>query len=104
MLCICCVCVSAVAGDSKTWGGREETQHGILQQTASYYIIVPPDEIRGVGLILYANKTICFQKQKPLSGKKAASLKTSSIYIMSLNKEELILAMEWFKCVILPTK
>ena len=58
----------------------------------------------GWGAILYANKTICFQKQKPLSGEKAASLKTFSIYIMSLNKEVLILAMEWIKCVILPTK
>ena len=37
------------AGDSKNWGGQEENQHGILQQTASNYIIVPPDEIGGVG-------------------------------------------------------
>ena len=32
-------------------------------------------------------KTICFQKQKPLNGEKAASLKTFSINILFLNKE-----------------
>ena len=47
----------------------------------------------GWGAILYANKTTC------LSGEKAAYVKTFSIYIMSLNKEVLILAMEWIKCV-----
>ena len=51
------------AGDSKNWGGQEENQHGILQQTASNYIIVPHlMKSEGWGAILYANKTICFQK------------------------------------------
>lgn len=38
----------------------------------------------------------CFQKQKSLSGEKAASLKTFSINILFLNKEVLILSLEWF--------
>ena len=85
------------AGDSKNWGRQEENQHGILQQTASYYIIAPyPMKSGGWEAILYGNKTICFQKEKPLSCEKDASLKTFSIYILFLNKEVLILAMEWF--------
>ena len=85
------------AGDSKYWGGQEKNQHGISQQTTSNYIIVPQlMKSEGWGTVLYANKTICFQKQKPLSGEKAASLKTFSIYILFLNKEVLILAVEWF--------
>ena len=42
-------CTPVAAGDSKNWGGQEENQHGILQQTTSNCIIVPPDEIRDGG-------------------------------------------------------
>ena len=42
----------------------------------------------------YANKTISFQKQKPLSGEKAASLNTF-IHIVS-KQRSVILDLQWF--------
>ena len=87
-----CYCTSVAAGESKNWGGQVENQHGILQQTASYYIIVSTWWNRRSGGQFYMPiKQFAFRNKNSWVVKRLLL-----IYILFLNKEVFILA-EWFR-------